>query len=267
MSDGAPMTGTPGLALAHRRFGAGKPLVLLHGGVGSWRHWHANMPELSRRFAVIAVDLFGYGDSEDVPPGLDEEGYLALTAQALDAVLGGERPAGLVGFSFGAVIAAAIAPRLGGAFDSLSLIAPGGFGEPKGRTLEARRVPRGGPDNREVREAVAYNLGRWMLSAPPPLDDPVVDMQIANLSRTRYDSRRLSLQDRLTADLAAVKVPLQLIWGEEDRLAFPSIAARVERCRAVVPDASVSIIPAAGHWAQHEAAEAVNRLLIDFHSR
>lgn len=256
----------PSLRLACHRLGSGKPLVLLHGGVGSWRHWEANLPELSRHFSVIAVDLLGYGDSEDVPPGTDEEEYIAFIAQGIRAVLP-EVPAGLVAFSFGAVIAAAIAGRMPDAFDTVSLLAPGGFGTPTGRTLETRRVPPGGPDAPEVREAVAYNLGQWMLSSVPSPDHAVVDLQLANMARARFDSRRISLQDRLATDLGAVRAPVQLIWGEQDRLAFPSVAERVERCRAVADIAEVSIVPAAGHWVQYEAAEAVDQLLIDFHSR
>jgi pimeloyl-ACP methyl ester carboxylesterase len=254
----------PPPTLACRRLGEGKPLVLLHGGVGSWRHWEANLPELSRHFTVIAVDLLGYGDSDDVPPGTDDEAYIALVAQSMDAVLP-QAPAGLVAFSFGAVVAAAIAARMPDAFDRVSLLAPAGFGVPTGRALETRRVPPGGPDKPEVREAVAYNLGQWMLSSVPPCDDAVVDLQLANMARARFDSRRISLQDRLATDLARVRAPVQLIWGEQDRLAFPSVAERVERCRAAADIAHVSIIPAAGHWVQYEARETVDQLLIDFH--
>ena len=35
-------------AMVWRVWGAGEPLVLFHGGSGSWTHWIRNIPELSR---------------------------------------------------------------------------------------------------------------------------------------------------------------------------------------------------------------------------
>ena len=46
---------------------AGRPLVLLHGGSGSWTHWLRNIQGLSKDRAVYALDLPGFGDS-DLPP-------------------------------------------------------------------------------------------------------------------------------------------------------------------------------------------------------
>src|SRR3546814_1155899 len=40
-----------------RLWGEGPPLVLLHGGSGSWTHWFRNIPALARRYRVIAADL------------------------------------------------------------------------------------------------------------------------------------------------------------------------------------------------------------------
>ena len=49
--------------LAVRCWGRGAPLVLLHGGMGSWTHWGRNIGALARKFTVITLDMPGYGDS------------------------------------------------------------------------------------------------------------------------------------------------------------------------------------------------------------
>jgi pimeloyl-ACP methyl ester carboxylesterase len=59
-------------------------------------------------------------------------------------------------------------------------------------------------------------------------------------------------------------MPLQLVWGENDMLAFPSIEARAALVRQVRPDVIVDMIPRAGHWAPYECAEEFNTILIDF---
>ena len=86
-----------------RRWGVGIPVILLHGGSGSWTHWVRTIPALAAAgFEVIAPDLPGLGDSAMPPPPL-------TPASSADALLAGWRnivrdakPVRLVGFSFGA---------------------------------------------------------------------------------------------------------------------------------------------------------------------
>ena len=51
-----------------RLFGAGPPLVLIHGGSGSWNHWIRNIPELARHHRLLLPDLPGHSGSA-MPPG------------------------------------------------------------------------------------------------------------------------------------------------------------------------------------------------------
>lgn len=259
------MTLPPPSALACLRMGSGHPLVLLHGGVGSRTHWEANLPGLAGAFELIVPDLPGYGASPDVPPDTASDAYLAIVADWLRDILGA-RPCGLVGFSFGGVVAAGVAARVPALVERLTLLAPGGFGPPEGREIPSRRVPPGEASDPARREAVAFNLGQWMLSRVPAAEDPVVDLQLANIARTRFDSRRISLADCLVESLRAVCAPTQIVWGEDDRLAHPSVAERAARCRAAKPDLAIHLLPAAGHWVQRDAAADVDALITRFHS-
>ncbi|MEP9380472.1 alpha/beta fold hydrolase [Aquabacter sp. CN5-332] len=253
-------------ALAVRRFGAGAPLVLVHGGVGSWTHWLANIDGLSRAFALTVVDLPGYGDAP-APPAREPEAYLDGVAADLLRVMEGEGSFGLVGFSYGAVISAAVARRIGDRVNAMSLLGPGGFGVPVGRKVELVPVPSAAEDPDGHRAAVAHNLGQFMLSRTPAPADPVVDLQSANIARLRFDSRKISLQDRIVGDLSGLFSPLQVIWGAQDHLPVPSIEARAERIVQARPDAEIHVVPDAGHWVQYEAPEAIDALLTDFHNR
>lgn len=51
----------PGIAFD--RFGAGPPVLLLHGFPETRAAWHRVAPRLARRYSVIAADLPGYGES------------------------------------------------------------------------------------------------------------------------------------------------------------------------------------------------------------
>ncbi len=263
-----PATPAPEIigGLAVRRFGSGAPLVLVHGGVGSWTHWVANIEALAQHFALTVVDLPGYGDAP-APTVKEPEAYLDAVAHDIVRAVGPSAPFGVVGFSFGGVISAALARRFPEHIAHLSLLGPGGFGMPLGRTIKLLPVPDAALEPDAHRAAVAHNLGGFMLSRVPAPDEPVVDLQAANIARVRFDSRKISLQDRILADLSTLPCPLQVIWGEQDHLPVPSIAARAEKVRQARPDAEIHIVPDAGHWVQFEAPKAVNNLLTDFHNR
>jgi pimeloyl-ACP methyl ester carboxylesterase len=253
-------------SLAVRRFGEGAPLVLIHGGVGSASHWIANLDALSRRFEVVAVELPGFGDAP-APQATDPAGYLDEVVASFDRITSSSSAFGLVGFSFGAVISAAVTRRLGKRVNALSLLGPGGFGVPAGRNINLLPVPSVVEDPVGHAIAIAHNLGNFMLSRTPTPDALVVRLQSQNIARARFDSRKISLQDRLLDDLRTTSCPLQVIWGQSDHLPVPSIAARIELIRGARPHAEFHVVPDAGHWVQFEAPDAVDALLIDFHER
>lgn len=238
-------------------------LVLLHGGVGSRTHWFRNIDRLAKHFHVVAIDLPGFGASPDVPKNIEPAEYVDWVIEAVAEVAHGEKFA-LAGFSFGGALAAQAAARIGSRVARLSLLAPGGFGVPHGRTIPSVKVPPNTAPVEERRTAVAANLGNWMLSTPPKADSEAVSLQIANIDQARFDSRRVSLRETLIDDLRRISAPLQLIWGELDILAYPSIRERAERCCAVRPDLILEIVPGAGHWVQYEQPEEFNRRFLRF---
>ena len=98
---------------AFRTFGEGEPLVLMHGGAGSWLHWVRNVDTLAERFRVIALDLPSYGDSDRVEWSISTDEYLGTVADAVMEVCGDVPRVHLAGFSFGGMVSAATAVALG----------------------------------------------------------------------------------------------------------------------------------------------------------
>jgi 2-hydroxy-6-oxonona-2,4-dienedioate hydrolase len=247
-------------ALNAHRAGSGPPMVLLHGGHGSWTHWIRNVDVLARHFRVVAFDLPGFGASPDVPKEITVDKYVSWVADAIAATAAGE-PIHLVGFSFGGALSARIAPRFGNALRRVSLLGPSGFGGRAAVTLE--KLPP--PGNSHRMAVAAVNLGAFMLAKSAVPDDPVVAVQLANIDGTRFDSRRISRLTTMWEDLPRIPVPVQMMWGALDRLPLPSLEARADACRTIRPDARISIIPDGSHWIQYDRPDIVNQLLIDFH--
>ena len=230
VTSGAPAAMVPASAfpgLAARTAGAGPAFVLLHGGAGSSAHWVRNIDALADKFRVVAFDLPGYGDSPDVPKSMKPDMYIDWVCHAVTTAA----PDGChsVGFSFGGALAARVAAQLGNRVIRLSLLGAGGFGVPVGRSHSSDQdteVLSTGPQaRRAAQQPISVN---GCSQARRAADDPVVDMQLANIDRTRFDSRRISLKSTLLDDLARITAPVQLIWGTVGQVGFSvrSIARR-----------------------------------------
>lgn len=245
-----------------RSFGTGAPLLLLHGGVGSWTHWLRNIGPLAARFRVHAVDLPGFGDAADVPRGLPAEGYVDLVHAALSPLAEEDGPLHIAGFSFGGAVGAALARRLDADCAGFAAIGPGGFGNAPGRSLGLKPAPPA--DDPAYAAVIRHNLLAMMIASHEAIDDRTVEIQTANIARARFDSRKVSLRATFLDDLAAVAAPVMVIWGDADVVAWPSVADRIAQLRRARPDARVEIIAGAGHWTQYERAGHVNAVLLDF---
>src|SRR4051812_12444365 len=88
-----------GLELYYETHGAGRPLILLHGGLMSGEMFGPIIPALAERHQVITVDLQGHGRTADIDRPIDIR-LLADDVAGLVDHLGLERP-DVVGYSLG----------------------------------------------------------------------------------------------------------------------------------------------------------------------
>ena len=89
--------------------GRGRPLVFLHGWLGSWRYWMPTMDNLSDRFRTYAFDMWGFGDSDRNPQRYSLEAYVAQLDLFMEEL--GVMKASLVGHAMGAAVALLFAER------------------------------------------------------------------------------------------------------------------------------------------------------------
>ena len=92
-----------GIKLYYEIHGAGRPLVLLHGGLGSIEMFGPNLPALAAGHRVIAVDLQGHGRTADIDRPISVQ-LMGEDIAALIKHLRLERP-DLVGYSLGGGVA------------------------------------------------------------------------------------------------------------------------------------------------------------------
>jgi pimeloyl-ACP methyl ester carboxylesterase len=98
-----------GINLYYETYGAGRPMILLHGGLGSGEMFGPILPTLAERHQVIVVDLQGHGRTADIDRPLDVR-LMADDVAALIDHLGLRKP-DVVGYSLGGGVAFQVAIR------------------------------------------------------------------------------------------------------------------------------------------------------------
>jgi 2-succinyl-6-hydroxy-2,4-cyclohexadiene-1-carboxylate synthase len=255
---------------AVREWGAGPPLVLLHGFTGSGALWRAHAAALAGRCRVIAPDLLGHGDS-DAPP--DPARYampwaLADLAALLDAL--GVGRAALLGYSLGGRVALAFAVEHPARVAALVLEgASPGIADPDERA--ARRAADAALAVRLERDGVAAFVDAWMaqplFATQASLPDAV--RAAARAQRLRNDPVGLAAclrglgtgsQPSYWHRLHALSMPVLLLAGAHDAK-FQALARAM---RESIPDATLRVVPGAGHTTHLENPAAFQRLARGF---
>lgn len=241
-----------------RRFGQGRPLIMLHGGHGSWLHWIRNVEALSSTHELWLPDMPGFGDSAAVPVR-DMDGLL----QSMLAMLHQLFPEGnidLAGFSFGGLAAANIAARFP-RVRKLALLGSAGHGGPRRQTVELVNW-RNSDSIERLHATMRGNLAAHMLANPAVIDGLALTAHIRSCERTRFRSKDVSRNWKLIDALATVQAPVLMLWGEHDVTADPAFILPM-----LIGGSDArrgEILPGAGHWVQFELADTVNARLVDW---
>lgn len=234
----------------------GVPLLLIHGFGGDAAGWGFIQGAIAADQDVIAVDLPGHGNSEKTV----RDG--SLDAQA-DAVIGfldalGIDKAHLAGHSMGGGIALAIALKAPGRVGSLTLLAPVGLGD--GINAEYLKGFVAARKRRDVETVLRQLFVNEALVTPALAEEiirykrldgaqPALETVLAALLNGQ--AQRAQYRDKL----GAIKVPVSVIWGAQDRIIPPEHGA------GLPASVRVETLAGSGHMPQVEAADHVNRIL------
>lgn len=251
--------------------GEGKVILMLHGFPTSGYLWRNVIPELSKKFRVIAMDLPGFGQSDKshehsysfnfydkiIDGFLDELGISKVTLALHD--LGG--PLGLLwairheekleklillntlvysNFSWGVKLFM-IGLRLP--------FVKNWFSSPKGIAWAMRF----GVEQKErlTPEVIQSYQAPFKKSA----DQKALLKTVTNLSLKAFDE----IEDKFPK----LKIPIRVIYGENDRI-LPKVADTMRRVKSDFPSTKVTALPNCGHFLQEDEPEEIGQLMLDF---
>ncbi|MGF1515373.1 MAG: alpha/beta fold hydrolase [Elainellaceae cyanobacterium] len=265
----------PGPAASHQT-----PLLLIHGFGSSWQQWHRNLSIIGEHYPVYALDLLGFGRSQKAATAYRVPLWADLVFDFWQTFIG--RPMVLVGHSLGALVAATAAVDHPQAVSTVVLL-----------TLpETRQEVVGNPQARRAIQAVEGLVASPALirlifqvvrrprfiraglklayANPESVTDELVAQVIAptadrgaaqTLCRLTQAATSTTYSASRTLLLSQLSQPTLLIWGTGDRI-IPF--KQVDELCQLNPQVTLLAVPGAGHCLYDEAAEMLNRAILDW---
>ncbi|MBU2533825.1 MAG: alpha/beta hydrolase [Alphaproteobacteria bacterium] len=247
-------------SIVWRKWGSGPPVIMCHGGSGSWTHWCKSIPVHSRTHTLWLPDLPGLGDSAS-PSDLS---HPAGSAEALNIgirqLIPREHRPRIVAFSFGCHVSSLALGGLGDYIRDFLIIGTSALGR-KDRPIMDFPKERADMTEEERREVHRGVLEMLMFHRPERIDELAITLQAENVAKARFRSRIHSHTDNVKRAVARTKVPIRCIWGEHDVVGHPDIPTVLGILGEHHPEMISTTIPDAGHWVMYEKADEFNDAL------
>ena len=221
--------------------GRGRPVIFLHGWVGSWKYWIASMQVTSTSYRAYALDLWGFGDTAHSVLNYSLEQQSTLLKRFLDEM--GIGKIALVGHGLGALVGMKFANRYSQSVDRVMAV---------NCPLHIDAV------NNRLRTAAPQELADWLSSRTPESTTALSDA--AKADGQAITASMVGLQaDNLYGSFRALNIPCLLVYGEKD----PAVLAPDES----FPLSSMThpvFLDGSGHFPMIDETIRFNRLLTDF---
>ena len=235
-----------GARIWHAGYGAGQPVILLHGGLGHSGNFGKQVPALvAAGHRVIVIDSRGHGRSarDDRPFSYER---MARDTRAVMDVLGIGKAA-LVGWSDGActalVLAGRIPARIAGVFFFACNVNPSGT-----KALDESNPLLGRCFGRHRQDYAALS------PTPDRFDALVADLAVMQQTQPNYSA----------ADLAAIEVPVWSVLGENDEFIKREHAETIARS---IPGAAFRELSGVSHFAPLQRPALFNATVLEFLNR
>jgi len=257
-----------GDSLHYVDIGKGDPVVFVHGGLGDYRTWDAQMDEFAKNHRVIAYSRrYAYPNKQTVSESAD----FSVTPNSKDLTEFIKalklEPVHLVGHSYGAFTALLTTIEHPDLVRSLTL------GEPPVMSLLPPPSPNDANPFAKAVEAIANNeqekavsnfLGvvtgdSVYFSKLPQRDREIMMANITELKGVLYTQNPFPMVT--CDDLRNIKTPVKLVTGEKSPLFFNLIIKELDRC---LSNREKAILPNTTHGLEYENPSEFNKEVLAF---
>lgn len=256
-----------GIRTNYLQAGSGEPVVLIHGsgpGVTAYANWRLTIPDLAKRYRVLAPDMVGFGYT-DRPDGVtyNVQTWADQVVGFLDAL---SLPrVSLVGNSFGGAIALRMATQHPDRVNRLVLMGSIGVPFPITAGLDAAWGYEPSVENmRRMLDVFAYSRElitdelaqvRYEASIQPGFQESFGSM---------FPAPRQQHVDAMTIpddEIAQLPHETLIVHGRDDQVIPLDTSLRLLH---LIDRSQLHVFGRCGHWTQIEHSAAFNRLLDEF---
>ncbi|HEU4744485.1 MAG TPA: alpha/beta hydrolase [Anaerolineales bacterium] len=221
--------------------GRGRPVIFLHGWVGSWRYWISTMQVTSTSYRAYALDLWGFGDTAHNTLNYSLEQQANLLDRFLNEM--GIGKIALVGHGLGALVGMSFATRFPQSVDRMMAISC---------PLDYQAV------SARLRTGTPAELTDWLSNRTPEATTALSDASKTD-AKAITDSLAALQANNVFNSFRTLNIPCLLVYGDKD----PAI---------VIPDGEYSLstmthqveLESSGHFPMIDETTRFNRLLTDF---
>lgn len=242
-------------------YGRGRPVILLHGWLGSWGLWQETMAYLGQYYRTYALDFWGFGESGKKRETYDVQDFVALVDQFMDRL--GIAQAPLVGHSMGGTVSLAVASRYPQRVSKVVIIGSPIVGSSLAFPLKLSGY--------RFIASLLFNM-MWAFRAAMRIASPFIcadprfpDMMDKDLTKLTVESFLLSIASLRRTDLRPMlpqlQIPVMGMFGNRDNIVDPG---QWEPLLAGVPHAQIVRWKQAQHFIMLDTPEEFRENLKSF---
>lgn len=242
-------------------YGRGRPVILLHGWLGSWGLWQETMAYLGQYYRTYALDFWGFGESGKKRNTYMVTDFVSLVDQFMDKL--GIIRAPLVGHSMGGTVSLSVALQYPERAQKVVIIGSPIVGSSLALPLKMAGY-------RQIAFLLFNMFGAFRLAmryySPFICRDPrFPEMMDQDLSKTTLESFLLSIASLRRTDLRPrlkqIDVPVMGMFGDRDNIVHPR---QWQPLQQGLPNARIERFRSAGHFIMMDEPQVFMQKLKDF---
>ncbi len=233
-----------GSMVHYEALGRGRPIIFLHGWVGSWRYWINSMQIASTSFRAYALDLFGFGDSTKESKLYSMDQQVNLLKRFLDEM--GIGKVALVGHNLGALVGLSYMKQWPQTVDRMMAI---------NCPIDYSSI------NARMRTAAVPELVDWLSTRTPEANAALSDASKVDLQAVSASMAGLQANNNMFAGIRDLGVPCLFVYGSND----PAVTMPPQEKTDSFPNHIHQVnLESAGHFPMIDNSTQFNRLMTDF---
>lgn len=239
-------------------FGRGRPVLFLHGWLGSWRYWYPTMEAVADHFRTYSFDFWGFGDSRGHSGKQSIREYSDQVVRFLDTL--GIEQVQLVGHSMGGMVAMKMALDHPERVTRVVTVGAPFHGQSISWLLKLTDLP-----------FLANTFARWswlrrslfsffLGQGQDSSVQEIINESVKSNGYTLNATIRSMLGTDLRPELARLCIPALIIHGGRDDIVHPNQVDLFDP----IPMAEILLMPDSRHFPFLDEAELFNDMLIRF---